>query len=108
MRTAGSPVRESGTASRPAAVPAFATIYQDYFDFVWAVVRRMGVSPAAMDDVVQEIFIVIHSRLHTLAQPESLRSWIYGVVRRTVSDHHRSRRARGALGAALAADAGAE
>ena len=50
-----------------------------------------------MDDVVQEIFIVIHSKLHTLQRPEALRSWIYGVVRRTVSTHRRSRRAQGQL-----------
>lgn len=83
-------------------VPAFDSIYEQYFDFVWAAARRLGVSTAAMDDVVQDIFIVIHSRLHTLRQPESLRSWIYGIVRRTVSDHHRSRHTKDASGAALA------
>ena len=43
-----------------------------------------------MDDVVQEIFIVIHAKLETVRQPESLRSWIYGIVRRTVSSHRRA------------------
>jgi RNA polymerase sigma-70 factor (ECF subfamily) len=52
------------------------------------------VSEAEIDDVVQEIFIVIHSRVHTLEQPESLRSWIYGIVRRTVSTYHRAKRAK--------------
>lgn len=47
-----------------------------------------------MDDVVQEVFIIVHSRLHTLQQPESLRSWLYGIVRRTVSGHRRSNRAK--------------
>ncbi|MBN2196943.1 MAG: sigma-70 family RNA polymerase sigma factor [Polyangiaceae bacterium] len=82
----------------------FATIYTQYFDFVWASVRRLGVAPAAVDDVVQDVFIVIHSRIHTLEQPESLRSWIYGVVRRTVSDHRRSQRVRLASGHALASE----
>jgi RNA polymerase sigma-70 factor (ECF subfamily) len=82
-------------------VSPFESIYRQYFDFVWASVRRLGVSPPATDDVVQEVFIVIHSRLHTLEQPQALRSWIYGVVRRTVSGHHRSRRAREASGATL-------
>jgi RNA polymerase sigma-70 factor, ECF subfamily len=86
-------------------VSPFETIYREYFDFVWSAVRRLGVSHAATDDVVQEIFIVIHSRLHTLEQPEALRSWIYSVVRRTVSTHHRSRRTKEAAGAALADDA---
>jgi RNA polymerase sigma-70 factor (ECF subfamily) len=85
-------------------VTRFEPIYEEYFDFVWSSVCRLGVSPAAMDDVVQEVFIVIHSRLHTLENPEALRSWIYGIVRRTVSSHHRSRRVRVALEATLATE----
>jgi RNA polymerase sigma-70 factor, ECF subfamily len=84
------------------AVPAFESIYQQYFDFVWSGAVRLGVRPAAIDDVVQEIFMVIHSRLSTLREPASLRSWIYGIVRRTVSDHHRSQRTRSALGTTFA------
>jgi RNA polymerase sigma-70 factor, ECF subfamily len=82
----------------------FESIYKQYFDFVWASVRRLGVNPPATDDVVQEVFVVIHSRLHTVEQPQSLRSWIYGVVRRTVSSHHRAQRVRDASGSALAAE----
>jgi RNA polymerase sigma-70 factor, ECF subfamily len=54
----------------------------------------LGVGPQAIDDVVQEIFIVIHARLSTLNSPTALRSWIYGVVRRTVLAHARVDRAR--------------
>ena len=82
----------------------FESIYRQYFDFVWSSVRRLGVTSAAADDVVQEIFIVIHSRLHTLEKPEALRSWIYSVIRRTVSGHHRSRRAQEASGILRAAE----
>jgi RNA polymerase sigma-70 factor (ECF subfamily) len=78
----------------PTEVSPFESIYRQYFDFVWSSVRRLGVSPAAVDDVVQEIFIVIHSRLHTLEKPEALRSWIYSVIRRTVSGYHRIRRTK--------------
>jgi RNA polymerase sigma-70 factor (ECF subfamily) len=51
-----------------------------------------------MDDVVQEVFIVVHSKLDTLERPEALRSWIYGVTRRTVSSHRRAQRSRATLG----------
>jgi RNA polymerase sigma-70 factor (ECF subfamily) len=91
-----------GTASVPGGVPPFESIYSQYFDFVWSSARRLGIGPAAMDDVVQEIFIVIHAKIDTLRQPESLRSWIYGIVRRTVSDHHRSQRVRTGSAASLA------
>ena len=75
-------------------MPQFEAIYQEYFDFVWSSVKRLGVGSDSMDDVVQEVFIVVHSRLHTLQQPESLRSWLYGIVRRTVSGYRRSNLAK--------------
>ncbi len=86
-------------------MPSFAAVYQQYFDFVWASTRRLGVGVEEVDDVVQEIFIVIHSKLATLQQPDSLRSWIYGIVRRTVSSHRRSARTRKASGTSLAFEA---
>lgn len=59
-----------------------------------------------MDDLVQEVFIVIHGKLASLEKPEALRSFIYGVVRRTVSTHRRARRARPVAG--LASSVGPE
>jgi RNA polymerase sigma-70 factor (ECF subfamily) len=85
---------ENSGGGSSSAVPSFQAVYDQYFAFVWSSARHLGVDAGAMDDVVQETFIVIYARLHTLKQPEALRSWIYGVVRRTVSDHRRSKRVR--------------
>lgn len=85
-------------APSPSSVPPFQTIYRDYFDFVWSSMARFGVEPSAMDDLVQEVFIVIHARSHTLQDPGALRSWIYGVARRTASNHRRLRRGRAEAG----------
>lgn len=84
------PAEPSGAVAR---VPAFRTVYRDYFDFVWSTVRRLGASAEAVDDLVQEIFIVIYAKLDTLERTEALRSWIYGITRRTVSTHRRAKRA---------------
>jgi RNA polymerase sigma-70 factor (ECF subfamily) len=86
------------------SVPSFQAIYKRYFDFVWSSARHLGAAADAVDDVVQDVFIVIHARLVTLQNPEALRSWIYGIVRRTVSDYRRSRRNRDAAGARLGAE----
>ena len=94
--------RDPGVSAR--RLPSFQTIYKQYFDFVWSSARHLGAAADAVDDVVQDAFIVIHSRLATLQNPEALRSWIYGIVRRTVSDHRRSRRNRDAAGARLGAE----
>jgi len=85
-------------------VPSFAEIYRTYFTFVWSSSRRLGVNESEIDDVVQEIFITINGRLSTLEQPDSLRSWIYSIVRRTVSSYHRAKRAKNASTATLSAE----
>jgi RNA polymerase sigma-70 factor (ECF subfamily) len=91
-RDSGRPVRLP--EAYPAPPPPFRAVYDQYFDFVWTCTRRLGVPMDAIDDVVQEIFIVVHARLPTLEHPASLRSWLYGVVRRTVSTYHRARHTR--------------
>ena len=85
-------------------VPTFQAIYRQYFDFVWSSARHLGAARDAVDDVVQDVFIVIHSKLDTLRRPEALRSWVYGIVRRTVSDYRRSSRTRDTAGARLGAE----
>jgi RNA polymerase sigma-70 factor, ECF subfamily len=72
-------------------IPSFDSVYEDYFDFIWSMTRRFGIREDAIDDVVQETFVVIHSKLHTLQSPESLRSWIYAVARKTASGYRRRR-----------------
>lgn len=87
-------VQPQAPPSSSAAMPTFQAVYEEQFEFVWTCVQRLGVDASAIDDVVQDAFIVIHGRLHTLQQPEALRSWIYGVVRRTVSTYYRAKRTR--------------
>jgi RNA polymerase sigma-70 factor (ECF subfamily) len=86
------------------AVPPFHAIYKQYLDFVWSSAGHLGAGPDIIDDVVQDVFIVIHSKISTLQRPEALKSWIYGIARRTVSDYRRSRRTRDAAGASLSAE----
>lgn len=74
----------------------FETTYHQYFRFVWASARRLGVGEEDIDDVVQEVFLVIHAKLDTVRDPDALRSWIYGVVRRTVSTQRRQAKTRAA------------
>lgn len=76
-------------APQPPEVLSFEAVYQQHFEFVWAMTRRFGVAPEAMDDVVQEVFLVVNAKLSTVERPESLRSWLYSIVRRTASGHRR-------------------
>lgn len=75
--------------TQKAEVLTFETIYEQYFDFVWSMTRRFGVPPEAMDDVVQEVFMVVHRKAATLENPSAMRSWLYSIVRKCASGHHR-------------------
>ncbi len=108
MRTSGpsaiairAPARDDANPDSPTLSPAvssFQAVYRQYFQFVWSAARRFGVQTDAMDDFVQEVFIVVHAKLEGLENPQALRSWIYGVVRRKASNHRRALRAQIAAG----------
>lgn len=80
------------TGSEPARLPDFETLYDDYADFVWRNARRLGVLPDAVDDVVQEVFLVAHRRLCDVEQPQALRAWMFSIVIRVVREHRRHAR----------------
>jgi RNA polymerase sigma-70 factor (ECF subfamily) len=73
---------------------AFDLLYRENFRFVWRTVRRLGLPGSAVDDVVQEVFLVVHRRLRDFEGRSSAKTWLYGIVRRVVSDHRRTLRRR--------------
>jgi RNA polymerase sigma-70 factor (ECF subfamily) len=75
--------------------PDFETVYADYFEFIWRSVRGLGIPPAFVDDVTQDVFLIVHRKLSTLESPSSLRSWLFGITRRVCKDHRRSASRKG-------------
>lgn len=74
--------------------PGFDAVYRDHFAFVWRSARRLGVREASLDDVVQEVFVVVHRRLASFEGRSSMKTWLFGIVLRVVRDHKRSARNR--------------
>jgi RNA polymerase sigma-70 factor (ECF subfamily) len=75
----------------PAPVPTFEEVYDAHFAFVWRNVLNRGVPASAVDDVVQEVFLVVHRKLDTFEGRSSLRTWLAAVVRRVVKDYLQKR-----------------
>lgn len=106
--TAGSPdrgfsqdeVTSSVAMVRPAAMD-FNALYANEFGFVWRCLRALGVASADLDDATQEVFMILHRRLESLSEPETLRGWIYGVVRNVAANHKRGARRKAASVTAL-------
>ena len=84
----------------------FTALYEGHFDFVWRSVRRLGVVDALLDDAVQDVFVVVHRRLHDFEGRSTVKSWIFGIARRVAKDYRRraSRKDRGKVPADGLAD----
>lgn len=68
----------------------FAEVYAGYLGFVWRSARALGVGAPAMDDVVQEIFVVVHRRLPEFEGRSAVRTWLSGIVLNVVRHYRRS------------------
>lgn len=73
----------------------FERVYREHFEFVWRTLRALGVRESALDDALQDVFIVVHRRLPEFQGRASVRTWTYEIARR-VALRYRSRAARDA------------
>lgn len=62
-------------------------IYNENIDYVWRVLVHLGVSPSDVADVAHDVFVMVRRRLPSFQGRSSLRTWIYGISLRTVSDY---------------------
>ncbi|WOK09471.1 RNA polymerase sigma factor SigZ [Imperialibacter roseus] len=69
-------------------------------EFIWtsfhkelhAFIRHSLKDEMASDDVLQDVFVKIHTRRHTLKDEGKLVSWVWQITRNTVLDHFRTKR----------------
>lgn len=61
-------------------------------DYLYALVQRFGARPAEIEDLLQDIFVVLHRHWPTLDRSRPLRPWLFTVAFRAV----RAARRRGA------------
>ena len=74
----------------PAELRAFEAIYDEHLAFVWRSLRRLGVQGAALDDAVQDVFLVVHRRLPEFEARSSVKTWLFGIVLRVARTCRRS------------------
>jgi RNA polymerase sigma-70 factor (ECF subfamily) len=68
----------------------FRSSFEQNAPFVRRSLRRMGVPSADVEDLMQEIFVVVHRKLGEYDGRSPFRSWLYGICMRVVSSYRRS------------------
>lgn len=81
---------EDSSSSEGSSVPAltFEALYDRWFDDVSRWVRALGAGEADRDDLVQDVFMVVHRRLPDF-DGQNVPGWLYQIARRKVRDHRR-------------------
>ena len=67
----------------------FDLVYRRELGFVWRVLRYHGVPPDAVEDAVQDVFMVVLRRWEDWDQHPSSRSWLFGIARRVAATRRR-------------------
>jgi RNA polymerase sigma-70 factor (ECF subfamily) len=80
----------AGESALAIEVPDFDRLYQLYFGFTWRVLGHLGVKSHAIDDAVQELWIVVHRRLPSFAGRSALKTWLFGVALNVARNQRRA------------------
>lgn len=69
--------------------PTLAEVYERHADFVWRIARRMGIEDAAVEDVMHDVFVIVHRRLPEFDGRAAMSTWLYHITRGVVANRRR-------------------
>ncbi len=64
-------------------------VHQRHGAFIWRVLHHMGVRQPMIEDVYQEVFLVVHRRLHTFNGLSAMTTWLYKICLRVAAAYRR-------------------
>lgn len=64
-------------------------IWKEYNSQLLNFILKKVKDSAEAEDILQEVFIKILSKIDTLKESEKLKSWMYQITRNTIADHYR-------------------
>jgi RNA polymerase sigma-70 factor (ECF subfamily) len=74
------------TAALPLDVVA---IHDRHADFVWLTLQRLGVRDPDVEDMLQEVFVVVHRRLSSFDGSARMTTWLFGICVRVAAAYRR-------------------
>ena len=85
---------QDGHAPCPTGPPDAAQLFAAHADRVAGWASRLGGPTLEVEDVVQEVFVIVHRRLQRFAGESSITSWLYGITANVVRQQRRRARRR--------------
>lgn len=67
-------------------------VWNNYKDRLLAFIRSKASRPEDAEDLLQEVFVRVHTGLCCLPPRDSFERWVYRVARNLIIDHYRGRR----------------
>ena len=67
-------------------------IWKEYHDKLHGFILSRVNETSVADDILQEVFMRILSRVDTLKDCDKLQSWIYQITRNSIIDHYRGQK----------------
>lgn len=68
------------------------SLWKQFYAPLRAFIARRVDDPAATDDLLQDVFLRIHTRIETLHDETRLDAWIYQITRNVIADYYRARK----------------
>src|SRR5260221_12246283 len=84
---------EHARLSDLARTKTFDDLYEAHFDYVHRVVARLS-GLRDVEDLVQDVFFVVHHKLSSFRGDSNITTWLFGVCHRVVGAHIRKERIR--------------
>lgn len=70
---------------------SFEDVYEQTVESVVRTARALGVAPSSLDDVVQDVFVVVHRKLPEFEGRSTIKTWVTRIVLNVMHEHRRQR-----------------
>jgi len=82
------------TGIKPADTEA---LWKEYHAALRRFIRRRISDEATADDLLQDVYIKVHSSIGSLKDRERVHAWLYRIARNTIIDYYRTRKLTGRI-----------
>lgn len=67
-------------------------IWEEFSSALRSFISHRVSNPSQIEDILQDVFIKIHSNIDSLKEDTKIRSWVYQITRNTIIDYYRKQK----------------